>query len=270
MAVKSQTGLFPGLLSNRQYSGTISTLLYNWPIFAGVLFFGLVMLVAGILLLPNAWSWILAASGIVALVLIISILIATFIVYDWGQKHEYDRLARLGNLSEANVVIDITCGKLRGSRGLLSLFRQGHYFLIDIYDAEKMTDPALRRARKMEPPLEGGRRIYQRPGRANSLPLPHNWADAIYCNFSLHEVREVVDREALFVELARVLKPNGRLLIAEHGRDLLNFMAFGPGAFSFFPAATWEQHMTNAGLTVEHHERWRGLVHLWVASRKPR
>jgi len=269
MTVKSQTGLFPALLGSRHYSGTMSTLLYNWPLFAGMFFFGLVMSIVS-LFLPVPWSGLALICGLGGLGLITSILATTYIVYDWGRRHEYDRLAELGQLDQANVVIDITCGKLRGTRGLLPLFKGGHYFLLDLYDPAKMTDSALRRARTMEPPLETSRRIYHRPAQATRLPLPHNWADLIYCDFSLHEVRDPADREALFAEFARVLKPDGRLLMAEHSCDLVNLLAFGPGAFSFFPADTWRQHLTRAGLAVYHHERWRGLVHLWVARRKPR
>jgi ubiquinone/menaquinone biosynthesis C-methylase UbiE len=269
MTVKSEMRFFPSLLSNRQYSGTMATLLYNWPIFAGALFFSMVTLTAGVLL-PSPWHWLFLASGLAVLGLSLSILITSYFVYDCGQQHEYERLAELGQMAQANVVVDITCGKLRGTRGLLPLFKGGHYFLIDIYHAEKMPDAALRRARAWEPSLQAERRIYQRPGKANCLPLPHNWADVVYCNFSLHELQDASDREALFAEFARVLKPEGRLLIAEHGRDFLNFAAFGPGVFSFFSPVTWEKHIAKAGLAIQHHERWRGLVHLWVAGRKPR
>lgn len=268
MAVKTQAGLFPTLLRNRQYSGTVSTLLYNWPLFAGTLFFGLVALVASQWLL-SPWNWILLSGGAAGLGLMASILIATFYIYDWKQPHEYDRMVELGNVAQANVVVDITCGKLRGSRGLLSYFQHGHYFLIDIYNPDKMTDSALRRAREMEPPLEANRRIYCRPGQTTNLPLPPNWADVIYCHFSLHEIQDVIDREAIFAEFVRILKPDGRLVIAEHGCDLLNFLAFGPGAFCFLSPKTWIRHMTQAGLNIQHHERWRGLVHLWVAGRRP-
>jgi ubiquinone/menaquinone biosynthesis C-methylase UbiE len=268
MTVKSQTGLFPSLLRNQHYSGTMSTLLYNWPIFASILFFGLAMVVVS-LLLPTTWVWPALICGLGAFGVILSILITTYIVYDAGAGHEYDRLAELGNLDKANVVLDITCGKLRGTRGFLPLFkRSGHYFLIDIYDSEKMNESSLRRARDIEPPVQANRRIYQQPGKVERLPVPHKWADIIYCDFSLHEIRNTKDREALFAEFARVLKPNGRLLIAEHSLDMPNFISFGPGAFSFFPANTWRNHITQAGLKIEHHERWRGLVHLWVATPK--
>jgi ubiquinone/menaquinone biosynthesis C-methylase UbiE len=233
------------------------------------LFFALVTLGVGPWL-DSPWRWLLLLAGLGSLALVFNILLGAFIAYDWGRKREYDRLAELADLPEANVVIDITCGKLRGSQGLLSRLKQGHYFLIDIYDAQKMTDPALRRARELAPALETGRRIYRRSGQPDSLPIPHNWADLIYCSFSLHELQDHQDRQKIFAEFARILKPNGKLLIAEHGRDLPNLLAFGPGVFSFLSPAAWTRYIREAGLVINHHQRWRGLVHLWVAQRKPR
>ena len=63
---------------------------------------------------------------------------------------------------------------------------------------------------------------------------------------------------------------SGRLLIAEHGLDGLNFLAFGPGVLSFLKPSTWTKYIEEAGLVVKHHEHWHGLVHLWVAERKQR
>lgn len=268
MTVKTQAKRFPNLLlTHHQYSGTIATVLYNWPIFAGILFFGLVTLSLG-LLMSTAWAWLLIVLGCGSFAVITAILLATYLVYDRGQQREYDRLAELGQVGQANVVLDITAGKLRGTRGLLSHFKNGHYFLIDIYDSQKMPDQALSRARQMEPPLEAGRRIYRQPGQPDKLPVPHRWADVIYCNFSLHELPHAADRQAIFNEFSRVLKPGGRILIAEHGRDWRNFLAFGPGVFSFFSPVTWQKHFQAAGLTVQHHEPWRGLVHLWVVGKQ--
>ena len=269
MTAKLQSRLAPNLLRNGQYSGTISTIVYNWPLFSGALFFGLIAIAAGTFL-HGPLNWLLPMAGIVTLLLVLNIWIASFIIYDWGRQREYERLAVLANLSDANVVIDITAGKLRGTRGMLTKFQQGHYFVIDIYDPAKMPDLALKRARELEPPLEAGRRIYRREGKPNKLPIPHNWADVIYCSYSLHELQNNTDRQAVFGEFARILKPNGKLLIAEHGRDWANFLVFGIGALSFVSPKTWAKHIKKAGLDITHHERWRGLVHLWVAERKSR
>ena len=267
MAAKTQPRVVPSLLSSRQYSGTFSTALYNWPIFIGSLLFGISALVVSALTqLPLNWLFLIA--GFLAFLLVINILIASFVAYDWGSKREYDRLLELANITEANVVIDVTAGKLRGTRGLLTRIEQGHYFVVDIYNAEKMPDHALRRARDLEPPLEAGRRIYRRTGKPDSLPIPHKWADVVYCSFSLHELRDAADRQAIFTEFARILKPGGKLLLAEHGRDWLNFAVFGPGVFGFYPATSWEEAIESSGLTLAQHEKWRGLIHLWVAEKQ--
>ncbi|MCB0208363.1 MAG: methyltransferase domain-containing protein [Anaerolineae bacterium] len=268
MTAKPQTGFFPELLRNYQYSGTISTLVYNWPIFAGALVFSVAAFISSVFLAAAPWHWLFIVAGVGALLMMVSIVVASFFVYDFGRQREYDRLAELANLNEANVVIDVTCGKLRGTQGLLSRFERGHYFVLDIYDPKKMPDAALRRARAMMPKLETDRRIYRRSAKVDGLPIPHNWADIVYCSFSLHELCNADDREKIFAEFARILKPNGQLLIAEHSRDVFNFMAFGPGAFSFFPVTTWQNHIAEAGFVVKHHARWRGLAHLWVADKK--
>jgi ubiquinone/menaquinone biosynthesis C-methylase UbiE len=247
----------------------MATVLYNWPIFAGIMVFGIVSLATGTLL-GSPWNWLLILAGILVFGLAGSVLVGSFIVYDWGSEREYKRLADLGDLEQANVVIDVTAGKLRGTRGLLPLVKGGHYFIVDIFDPEKMTDQALRRARELEPRLEADRRLYRRSARPDSLPIPHNWADVVYCSFSLHELGQVADREVIFREFNRILKPGGRLLVAEHGRDWRNLLVFGPGALSFFAPATWTRHIGEAGFTITHHERWRGLVHLWVAEKENR
>jgi len=267
MTVKTETRLIPSLLSHRHYSGMGATLLYNWPIFVGgVLFSVVILLLSGVV--PSPWHWLFMVSGIAMMSLLITILGASYWVYDWGQSRDYDRLAELGNLQEAKVVVDITCGKLRGTRGFLPHFIGGHYFLVDIYDETTMTDQALKRARVMEPPLNSQRKIFQRTAQANRIPIPPNWVDIIYCSYSLHELQNEADREIIFKQFTRMLKPGGHLLIAEHDRDWRNFLAFGPGAYTFFATSTWENHFATANLHIKHHERWRGLVNLWVLTRK--
>ncbi|HEX9923663.1 MAG TPA: hypothetical protein VGD99_13475, partial [Anaerolineae bacterium] len=125
MTAKSPAKRFPNLLlANHHYSGTSATVLYNWPIFAGIFFFGVVTLSLGLLIAP-AWSSLLVIVGLGSFAVITAILLATYLVYDRGQQREYDRLAELGRVGEANVVLDITAGKLRGTRGLLPHFKSG-------------------------------------------------------------------------------------------------------------------------------------------------
>lgn len=267
MTIKTESKSGLKLLNNRQYSGMVAMLLYNWPIFLGAALFSLVTIGLSFIL-PPLWQTLFLVSGGGVLGLAMIILLASYMVYDWGDHHEYDRLAELSKIGQANVVVDITCGKLRGTRGLLPYVSGGHYFLIDIYETTKMKDLALQRARQIEPPLNTSQRLYRRTGQPGRLPLPHNWVDIIYCHCSLHELLNPADRQAIFADFARMLKPTGQLLIAEHDRDWQNLLAFGPGVLSFFTKATWEKDFAQAGLVIRQHERWRGLMNLWVIERQ--
>lgn len=267
MTVKAQSRFVPNILSNQQYSGMGATLLYNWPIFVGGGLFSVVFLLVGAAT-PSPLHWFFWLSGGAVLFLLLSILTASYIIYDWGDGREYSRLAEIGQLDQANILVDITCGKLRGTRGVLSHFKGGHYFLLDLFNPKTMTDQALLRARSMEPPLMTQQRIYRRAGQTDRLPIPHNWADAVLCHLSLHEFQQAEEQQAVLKECVRLLKSDGKLLVAEHGRDWRSLLAFGPGVFSFFPQEAWEKQFEQAGLQISHHELWRGFVHLWVLQKK--
>ena len=53
-----------------------------------------------------------------------------------------------------------------------------------------------------------------------------------------------------FKELRRIVKPLGRIVIAEHLHDLPNFLAYTVGFFHFLPCATWLKTFRSAGLGI--------------------
>lgn len=71
------------------------------------------------------------------------------------------------------------------------------------------------------------------------LPLPNASTDLATVIFVAHELRRAASKEALFRELARIVKAGGAVLLVEHLRDAWNLLAFGPGAFHFFPRREW-------------------------------
>ncbi|MEZ5164943.1 MAG: hypothetical protein R2695_00080, partial [Acidimicrobiales bacterium] len=66
-------------------------------------------------------------------------------------------------------------------------------------------------------------------------------------------------------ELRRVLRPDGRLIVTEHLRDIANVAVYGPGAFHFQPAGTWIDRAAEAGFELASDVSITPFVHrmLW-------
>ena len=111
-----------------------------------------------------------------------------------------------GELAPGERVVDVGCGA-----GLDTLVAarmvgpSGHVVGVD------MTPDMLERARAAAE-AAGASNVELRPGYAEELPVPDGWADVVISNGVLNLAP---DKEAAFAELARVLRPGGRLQIGD-------------------------------------------------------
>jgi SAM-dependent methyltransferase len=132
----------------------------------------------------------------------------------------------------------------------------------DIFDAAEMTEPSIREVR---------RRMHSaRDARANwrALPAANQTFDTVFIVFTAHELRRAEARERLFLEVQRVLRDSGRVVLVEHLRDLNNFAAFGPGAFHFLSRRAWLEAAHPAGLVLKSEARMTPFVHAFVFGKR--
>lgn len=118
------------------------------------------------------------------------------------------------------------------------------------------------------------RPVKLRVGDAESLDIPSATFDTVVCTFSLCAIPD--HRNAL-TEMARVLRPGGVLLLADHvsssvpvlrvGQRVLELVTVPLGGEHFLRRPV--EHVRAAGFRIERHDRFAAGIVERLAARKP-
>ena len=125
---------------------------------------------------------------------------------DYYDENLRDIITRRANIKPRDVVLDIGCGTAFLSLGVSkAVGKSGKVLCFDI--SEEMMKKA-----KENLSNAGVSNVEFRVGDAEDIPLEDNSVDAVVGNMVLHHCP---DPESAIKEMARVLKPNGRLVLAD-------------------------------------------------------
>jgi len=198
---------------------------------------------AGLILLESLPFQLACAAALVGsgYFLVVSLGVA-HLIYDRSDLYRFGWLHRA--LGDSSVKDAVFChsGLDEISRELEAALRPDHWTTLDHFDAARMTEPSIRRARRLCPPVEG-----TIPARFDRWPLESGGTNVVFGLLAIHEFRTETERTAWFAEARRCLGPGGRVVLAEHLRDLPNAIAFGPGFLHFHSAASWRRCWEAAG-----------------------
>jgi SAM-dependent methyltransferase len=161
-----------------------------------------------------------------------------------GKRHIRDRLLDLLPWRGDERVLDVGCGRGLLLIGAARRLPAGTATGVDVWVPGAITgnrpEAALRNAT-----LEGvADRVDVRRGEAQRLPFADGAFDTVVSNFVVHEMDTPADRERMLREMARVLKPGGRVALAD---------------FIFTPEAV--RVLRDAGLA----DVWRVRLSSWPA-----
>jgi len=197
---------------------------------------------------PSKWAAIAAAA--LPVFWTASSLAASWWIYDRARIYELGWLHRTpGKWLTLHNGLDGITGTLR------SLYPSLEGQTLDIFDPYEMTEPSI---------LEVRRQMNQSTDHQTNwryLPGANQSYDTVFLVFTAHELRRWESRQRLFLEIQRVLKDDGRIVLVEHLRDWNNFAAFGPGAFHFYSKRAWLASTAPAGLELLEDRRITPFVH---------
>ena len=234
---------------------------FNWPFYAAAsLAIVIAMLVVSRVPLAAARVALYAATGLSAL-WIAGSLVASWIVYDCSDLTRWHWIRRALGF-EPVAWINIHAGLDESTPALRTLFGGTRGRVFDVFDPGEMTEPSIVRARKL-----ANNDIAAEPADFRRLPVPTGTVDAALLLLSAHELRTGEARGALFAELRRVLGPAGRVVVAEHLRDVANFIAFGPGFLHFHSRRAWTRAFAHARFAIESEFSITPLVRVFVLRR---
>lgn len=213
--------------------GVSNIVRFNWHFYV----FSVVIVILLVFISSLDINEILRISALFLIQLIIGLnlisLLVSWYIYDLSELYRFAWVTELKWESNKKIA-NINAGFDETSALLKAKFPDCNLTVLDFYDAEKHTEVSIKRARKAYPPFLGTISV-----TTDLLPLVDNSTDSIFCILSTHEIRNQNEREILFGELARILKPSGRIIVTEHLRDFPNFLAYTIGFFHFHSHQTW-------------------------------
>jgi SAM-dependent methyltransferase len=192
------------------------------------------------------WSGLLYLITIFAFLygLIMPLIVSAY-VYDYSGYYNFKWLKSLNiEDSDTKQILNINAGFDETSFIIKNIFPKSDLKVFDFYNAERHTEPAIIRARKVSLVYPGTQQI-----TSNSIPLKDCSVDIIFLLSAAHEIRSQEEKIQFLKECHRLCKQNGKVIMVEHLRDFPNFLAFTIGFTHFFSKKVWKKAFEKAGFS---------------------
>jgi ubiquinone/menaquinone biosynthesis C-methylase UbiE len=227
----------------KPFQGVGNIIRFNWHYYVFSLLFIAILFFVG-MQFHSAIRMVTGAAAFLGLFSIVTSLLASFYVYDLSDLY---KLSWLNNPApiDGEKIINLNAGFDETSHLLKTKFCNAELVVADFYDPKKHTEVSIKRARKAYPPFPGTQQV-----STTHLPVEDNSVNKIFAILSAHEIRNDEERVGFFKELKRVLSASGEIIVTEHLRDTVNFLAYNFGSFHFHSKATWVKTFHSAGLRV--------------------
>lgn len=244
-------------IKRRKFQGVLNILSFNRHFYV----YGLIALtlIISSYLIFN-WSSLLFWIVILAFLygLLMPLIISAY-VYDFSGYYDLKWLKNLKLTdSKDNQILNINAGFDETSFIIKNHFPKSDLKVFDFYNADKHTEPAIIRARKVSLVYPNTQRI-----SANTISLKDNSVDIIFLLSAAHEIRSQKEKIEFLKECHRICKLDAKVIMIEHLRDFPNFIAFTIGFTHFFSKKTWRNSFIGAGFTTFNEQKFTPFMSIF-------
>lgn len=239
--------------------GMLDIARFNWPIYTAAMVVAFTSL-AGLLIPAASVPKIISALALTgSAYFLFGSLGVSYLIYDRSDLYRWGWLDRALHGSRIQRAIFCHSGFDETSNELAARLGKTEWQVLDHFDEARMTEPSIRRARRLFAPTPGTLSApYDR------WPAATEAGDVVFGLLAIHELRSDAERGAWFAEARRCLCASGRVILVEHLRDIANFIAFGPGFLHFHSRLSWERAWESAGFRLADEFRVTPWVRVFV------
>lgn len=230
-------------IKRRKFRGVLNILSFNRHFYVfGLLALALIITSYVLFNWPAVLFWIIIAAFLYGLIM--PLLVSAY-VYDFSGYYTFNWLKNYHlEDSGSTQIVNINAGFDETSFIIKSIFPQADLKVFDFYNAERHTEPAIIRARKVSLVYPNTQQI-----TSNAIPLKDHSADLIFLLSAVHEIRSQEEKVQFLKECHRICKKTGQVIMVEHLRDFPNFLAFSVGFTHFFSKRVWKKAFVQAGFS---------------------
>ncbi len=247
-------------INRRKFQGVLNILSFNRHFY----FFGIGIL--ALMIISHQifhWSdflfWIIIISFLYGLIMP---LIVSAYVYDFSGYYDFKWLKNCAiNDSKVKQILNINAGFDETSFIIKKNFPNADLKVFDFYDAERHTEPAIIRARKVSMVYPDTQQM-----KSNLIVSDDHSVDLIFLLSAVHEIRSNDEKIQFLKECYRVCKPNGKVIMVEHLRDFPNFLAFSVGFTHFFSKKIWRNAFKNSGFTTFEEVKFTPFMSIFICT----
>lgn len=247
-------------MKRRKLQGVLNILSFNRHFYLfGFSFLALIIGSAFFIEWSHVFYWLVILGFLYGLTMP---LFVSAYVYDFSGFYDFDWLKKMKiEDTKDKFNLNINAGFDETSFIIKQILPQSHLQVYDFYNAEKHTEPAIIRARKVSSVYPNTLQI-----SSNFVPLNDNSVDTIFLLSAVHEIRKHAERVLFLKECRRICKPNGQIIMVEHLRDVPNFIAFTIGFTHFFSKETWQKAFKEAGFVSISEKKFTPFMSIFICS----